>query len=254
MPEDWQAVWSRASVPESATVEAECRAIYEAALEVARGWLVEVGTWRGRTAMVLAGAVAGRQGVRVATVDSFAPYDDGGQWTTPPSADEIRTLLGADVEVVAARSERAAEVWPADRKIALLFVDGAHDEDSVRADWAAWEPHLTADAVVLWHDYDAESGWQGRRFAGVRRTVDDLIDSGVLEYVRRVGTLLITTRRPTPYEEADTVMGDEDKPKLTILPRPIDERGRVTGEKPTPEDPPATRPRPPKRRIPKPKK
>jgi precorrin-6B methylase 2 len=35
----------------------------------------------------------------------------------------------------------------------LLFVDGSHEESSVRKDIAAWLPKVADDGVVLFHDY-----------------------------------------------------------------------------------------------------
>lgn len=48
-----------------------------------------------------------------------------------------------------------------DQPIDLLIVDGGHSYDQVKADIAAWLPHVRPSAWVVFHDYGTEDGmWQ----------------------------------------------------------------------------------------------
>ena len=54
-------------------------------------------------------------------------------------------------------------------EIELLFVDGSHEESSVRKDIATWLPKVTSSGFVLFHDYHHEKA------PGVTIAVDELM-------------------------------------------------------------------------------
>src|SRR5690606_12799566 len=72
-------------------------------------------------------------------------------------------------------SVKAAEKWSAG-PVGLLFVDGDHRYDAVRADVSAWAAHLASDAVIAFDDYAATH-------PEVIRAVDDMVNEGILEPV-----------------------------------------------------------------------
>ena len=45
-----------------------------------------------------------------------------------------------------------------DREVALIFIDGHHDYDSVKADTLSWEPKMKKGAIMLYHDTDYPEG------------------------------------------------------------------------------------------------
>jgi SAM-dependent methyltransferase len=53
----------------------------------------------------------------------------------------------------------------------MIFLDAAHDYDSVKADLMAWRPMLAAGGLLCGHDYHDYKG----RFPGVDRAVDEQI-------------------------------------------------------------------------------
>lgn len=55
-----------------------------------------------------------------------------------------------NLSVVQKCSKDAASEWPKGRKIQLLFIDGNHTECD--DDFAAWAPHLTDSAAIVFHD------------------------------------------------------------------------------------------------------
>src|SRR5439155_14171371 len=54
-----------------------------------------------------------------------------------------------------------------DKEIDLLFIDGDHSYEAVRADLEVWLPKLKDDGIVAFHDYD----WA----EGVRRAVREFV-------------------------------------------------------------------------------
>lgn len=57
------------------------------------------------------------------------------------------------------------------RPVGLLFIDGDHEYESVRADYEAWTSHLAPGATVVFDDYSG-------RNAGVRQFADEIADAG----------------------------------------------------------------------------
>ena len=146
------------------------------------GWIVEIGSWQGRSTIWLAaGAKAGR-GARVAAVDPHrGTYLRDEDETTEPALRRNLARAGVDdqVDVIVATSESAAATW--DRPVSLLWIDGDHEYESVRQDVLRWERHLLPDAIVALHDTFM--------WPGPERVVDEL---------------LVGSRRYRGFEYADT--------------------------------------------------
>lgn len=64
-----------------------------------------------------------------------------------------------------------AQMWT--QPVGLLFVDGAHDYDAVKADLTAWLPHCTATATIAFHDWPKESV-QRAAYEAIPATMDSL--------------------------------------------------------------------------------
>src|SRR5690554_7600706 len=58
-------------------------------------------------------------------------------------------------------------------KVGLLFIDGDHRQDAVRKDFAAWEKHLSEDAVIAFDDHDESH-------PGVPAAVQGLVNKDVI--------------------------------------------------------------------------
>jgi hypothetical protein len=56
------------------------------------------------------------------------------------------------------RSDTIAQKF--NQKIDLLFLDGNHSYEAVKADVAAWFPKLNVNALVAFHDYQWAEGVQ----------------------------------------------------------------------------------------------
>lgn len=195
---------------ESAVSEAECFELYETALCVKDGPIVEIGTYKGRSALALALALKAKNSShKLYTVDPFVPFLDYSALLEGASeADEVKPSSAAEVEALMSRNGLSSYVQVCEATssvvanafqyrnpnyVAMLFIDGAHEQASVVADYAAWRHLLAPNAIIAWHDY-YQLGERGGRFDGVRRTVDSLIERLELQPLRQVGSLLISRR------------------------------------------------------------
>ncbi|GJF28686.1 hypothetical protein KNE206_13860 [Kitasatospora sp. NE20-6] len=145
-------------------------ALYAAALDAATRTglpLLEIGTYCGRSAILLADA-ARRCGTVALTVDHHRGSEEqqpGWEYHDPGLVDpEVgrmdtlpvfrRTLFHAGLEehVVAlvGRSPQIAAVWGG--RLALVFVDGGHTDEHATGDYEGWVPHLAPEGLLVVHD------------------------------------------------------------------------------------------------------
>lgn len=166
--------------------------------------IVELGTYYGASAIALGQGARDGSGAPVYTVDS---HDLPGYRTTTGVGPRARNTIdytdpairlqaaaairaaGLDQQVTMVQgfSEQVGQEWTGPR-VGLLYIDGDHRQGAVRQDYAAWEPHLTRDATVVFDDFrDA--------FPGVLAELRRLVAKGVLDEPYTVGALAITGRR-----------------------------------------------------------
>jgi len=164
------------------------------------GDYAEIGSWKGRTTLIQAlGMRDGHaSGAKLYAIDHHAQGDDpeglylqarlareGGS-----SLDELRANLkrfGVEdiVEPVVMRSQHAASLL-ADRgvRLRMLFIDGAHDEESVRGDIRGFVPLVNPGGIVAFHDCVGQ-GW-----VGVWKAYESELADRV-EEIGRAGSLLV---------------------------------------------------------------
>ncbi|MCQ8835443.1 class I SAM-dependent methyltransferase [Streptomyces malaysiensis] len=129
--------------------------------------LVEVGTYCGRSTILLADA-ARAAGTVAVTVDHHRGSEEqqpGWEYHDPDVVDpEVgrmdtlptfrRTLHQAGLEdhviAVVGRSPQVAAVWG--RPVGLVFIDGGHTDEHASADYEGWAPHLTPGGLLVIHD------------------------------------------------------------------------------------------------------
>ncbi|MEU9116125.1 class I SAM-dependent methyltransferase [Streptomyces sp. NPDC048483] len=148
-------------------------ALYAAAVEAAGlGMpLVEVGTYCGRSTILLADA-ARNAGVVAVTVDHHRgseeqqpgwEYHDAtvvdpevGRMDTLPTFRRTLHAAGLEEHVIAmvGRSPQAAAVWRA--PVGLVFIDGGHTDEHAGADYEGWAPHLAPGGLLVIHDVFAD--------------------------------------------------------------------------------------------------
>jgi predicted O-methyltransferase YrrM len=166
------------------------RRLYAAAARCRPGGrIVEIGSFRGRSTVVLASAAA--DGVEVVAIDPHAGNDRGPQELTGFAAEAagdreaFRTNLEragvADrVRHVAAFS--AAAHGEVDDPIDVLYIDGAHRYRPARADVRDWGGRVMDGGTLLIHDAFSSVGVTGA-------IVRELVASGRFRYVGRTRSL-----------------------------------------------------------------
>jgi predicted O-methyltransferase YrrM len=146
--------------------DAQARRLYAAAASCPPGgWIVEIGSFRGRSTIVLASAAP--DGVEVVAVDPHAGTDRGpGEISGyAPQAAGDRAAFDANladagvrdrVRHVAAFSDAAHGdvAGPID----VLYVDGAHRYGPARADLRDWGARVAPGGTMLIHDAFASVG------------------------------------------------------------------------------------------------
>ena len=130
----------------------------------------EVGSWAGRSAVIMAKA-----GAQVTCVDTWqgSKNDDGckaydGSRGTPLEV-FMRNTAGYDIQPIMGTSPQAAG-HHRDGEFDIVYLDAEHDYESVKADIAAWKPK--AKYILAGHDYHS--------FPDVQRAVKD---SGITPHV-----------------------------------------------------------------------
>lgn len=153
---------------------AECRQLFELARSVEPGRvIVEIGTYRGRSATAL--GLGTRSGNRcpVYAIDPHVEFTGvlGGQFGPQDQAALYANLTSAGVgdlvAVISLPSTTVARAWP-QTDVGLLWVDGDHRYEGVLADVEAWYVHVGDFGIVAFHDAQTP---------GVERVIDQILSS-----------------------------------------------------------------------------
>jgi predicted O-methyltransferase YrrM len=148
--------------------ETESRELYRLAAAVTDDNPVccEIGTWIGRSAVLISLGLRGKCNPRLYCVDPFDLVADEPWHKTTykeqmglPTLSRKRVFLrtlkvhGVDhiAEPVEALSRGAAASF--DRPLDFLFIDGDHSYANVLGDYEAWSPKLKPGGVLAFHDY-----------------------------------------------------------------------------------------------------
>lgn len=146
-----------------------------------QGAVVEIGSFLGKSTCWLGlGALsAGRE--KITAIDYFKPLSFTAESedkmdqaivkegsTFPFFTQHINEFgLQDQVEPIVSDSSIAAKAW-GDRSIRLLFIDGHHEYDSVKQDFALWSPFVQQSGIIVFHDYS-------QSWPGVIRFYDELM-------------------------------------------------------------------------------
>ena len=149
----------------------EARLLQRWAAAVDDGCIVEVGSFRGRSTIVL--REASPEGTAIFAIEPHEHFVgvSGRTFGAPDRAEFFRAMLRsgayADVRLVNLTTGVVAPGWS--RPVGLLWIDGDHSYEAVRADLDGWSPHLTPTAPVLLDDSDVE---------GVRTLIEEMTTDG----------------------------------------------------------------------------
>jgi predicted O-methyltransferase YrrM len=154
------------------------------------GAIVEIGSFRGNSAMALGHGVVmspEQPGARVFCVEPHEPFTGiyGGKFGPQDRGEFYRKMLDTGffdrIALINLRSAEAAAGWT--RPIGLLFIDGDHSLEGVRRDAELWLPRLIVGGIVAFDDAKDPS-------IGPSQVAEDLIGSGRWELVEEVGKIL----------------------------------------------------------------
>ena len=181
---------------------AQAARLRAAAARVRSGTVVEIGSFRGRSTIVL--ALAAAPGVELVAIDPHAGSDRGPQEI---GADRARgeadhaaftaNLAAAGVagRVRHVRRESAAALDAVAGPVALLYVDGAHRFGPARADLAGWGARVPAGGRMLVHDAFSSVGVTGALLA-------ECVAARSWRYLGRTGSLAEYERAPAALRGA----------------------------------------------------
>lgn len=153
-------------------------ALYELALAVPEGQnIVEIGAYKGKSTCYLAeGARDAGAGAQVHSVDL---WDTAGNpsgrhgYAEPGVIDAWRAQVASQKLTGRVTAHKASGVNYAaiyhGKPVGLLYIDGSHEYEDVRADFEAWAGHLAPGAVVAFDDYGTAPN------PGVERFVHELV-------------------------------------------------------------------------------
>ena len=157
---------------------AEGLALYDAAAAyAARGPVLEIGSYCGKSTIYLA-AAAQAAGQLVITVDHHRGSEEhqpGWEYHDPGLVDaatgrldtlpRLRATLAAagledDVVVVVGRSADVAGLWRT--PLGLVFIDGGHTEQAAMTDYQGWAPWVAPGGMLAIHDVFPDPADGGR--------------------------------------------------------------------------------------------
>lgn len=171
-------------------------ALFRAAQAVPRErCIVELGSWFGRSAILLGGGSLNGNGAPVFAVDLFAAAGCAKDVLEARAGDEARDFLqrfrdnmrkaGLDEKVTAIRgaTAEAGAQWTGP-PVGFLFIDADHSYEGVRSDWESWHTKLASGSKIAFHDYENQA------YEGVARFVNGLLDAGALRSIEQYDSLL----------------------------------------------------------------
>jgi predicted O-methyltransferase YrrM len=188
---DFDATLADVAHVEGWMTDAQAKRLWDRAREVPSGGrIVEIGSFRGRSTIVLARAAAA--GVEVVAIDPHGGTDRGPQeiTTTVDQGQQDHEVFlanlahaGVDDRVCYVRQPSSAAGAEVAGPIALLYIDGAHRFAPARADIRDWGARVAPGGALLVHDSFSS--------VGVTAAIaTELLDGRAgFRYVGRSGTL-----------------------------------------------------------------
>jgi predicted O-methyltransferase YrrM len=194
---DFDAVLDAARGVEGWLTDAQARRLWDAAREVpGPGRIVEIGSYRGRSAIVLASAAG--HGVDVVAIDPHAGNDRGPQQIhgTADEGEDDNAAFRANLvragvadRVRHVRLPSQAALGSVEGELSMLYVDGAHRYGPARDDIVRWGARLQPGGRLLVHDAFSSVGVT---LAILRR----LVPASDFRYLGRTGSLAEYRREP----------------------------------------------------------
>jgi predicted O-methyltransferase YrrM len=132
------------------------------------GVIVEIGSYRGRSAAYMAAAC--QDDTRIFCIDVWS-NPDGKKFVSTEAdlrllQENLKSLkLDKFVTTIQAASVDAAKNWKI--PIDLLFIDGDHSYEGVKTDYLTWSPFVHKGGVIAFHDYHPVN------WPGIKKFIDE---------------------------------------------------------------------------------
>lgn len=136
--------------------EADC--LYLLALNSSeKGVIVEIGSYKGKSTICLATGSKNNNNTPVYSIDPHegagtgVPTVENPVWTHDEFMSNIKNAGVEDIITSFVNtSEKVSKEF--DKPISLIFIDGAHDYESVKLDFELWSPKVIKNGVIAFHD------------------------------------------------------------------------------------------------------
>ena len=144
--------------------------------------VIEIGTWMGQTARMLA-----EHGAKLFCVDTWEGNDDhtgvianelGSGDVYRRFCENVKSHLNQRIfSMPGFSSSVAMSIWPHPAQVDMVFIDAGHAYEDVLEDIQIWEPMIRPGGIICGHDYN---NYIHGTETGVKRAVDELGLDGVL--------------------------------------------------------------------------
>ena len=149
------------------------RLAYLASQVPENGVIVEIGSYRGRSAVFMGAAV--KTGVQIFCVDVWRNPKE--KKFTAESADlkifmETIGMFGFDRFTIPIQGSSPVVARDWHKPIDFLFIDGEHTYDAVKKDYESWYPHVKDGGAIAFHDYQPKNWPSVRQFVDGRKELE----------------------------------------------------------------------------------
>lgn len=162
--------------------------LFEIAKHCKNGVIVEIGSWKGKSTICLSkGSKMGNK-IPIYAIDPHTGSEEhqkkyGKVNTYDDFLENIKKANCDDLIIpIKKRSDDVIKDW--NKKICFLFIDGAHDFNSVKMDFENFNKYLIKDGIVAFHDYTV--------WGGVTKYVDEnLMKSKNFQHLETLGSVIL---------------------------------------------------------------
>lgn len=135
------------------------------------GKIVEIGSWKGKSSILLAHGSKSGNNVSIYAIDPHTGSPEhkethGEVWTFEEFKKNIKNAKVEDIiNPIVKTSEEAAKNF--NEPIEFIFIDGNHDYEQVKSDFKLWFPKVIDGGIIAFHDTNTNE------FPGPKKLVKD---------------------------------------------------------------------------------